>query len=501
MKFFRESKFLNKSGRFRERSSIVGSFTQFSKDIFRDKVWSPHEEMIECINMYNSNSFTQSALNSMKDFIKGGDIIVRSDDEYSKDAITQYLTNLNMDFIIDELIENTIKTGNGYLELNWATDDFSVLNAIYPIADSSRIYINCNEFGDPTTIKEIIRDEKTGETKLIERENYEEYYLQRVDPVYTMPNVKQYSLNYNYSRIYNQLQIYAIPINKNNILHVKLNIGDTGIYGRSYAASSLNDYEVLKQIERSIAIIAKHKAVPRDILMYGDQDNPATNDELDEFIIYLESLEKDESAIVNKPIKRESLSYNGHEINLEYMIHHIRKKLTTGIAPDFMMGMADSNKASSQITMIAYVLSIYSKRKLFLDPINRFIIEPYRKKFGLKKVWIEFGELDFETKSEKTNRLGSLWVQNVLTLNEVRTLLSLPKIKDGGDVFYAEHVAAMGMNGAPGQLSNNESVDDVYNHNKAPEKTPISKGGKTSLDPHKYSNNEPKLVKKTKTEK
>lgn len=495
MKYLRESMFLRRTS---ERASIVGSFQNFSKDIFRDKVWSPHEEMSECVNMYNHNSFTQSALNTMKDFIKGGEIIVKSEDDMSRIMVEQYLDSLDMDFLIDELIENTIKTGNGYCELSWK-NDFE-LDDIYPIADSSRIYINCDEYGNPRREK-VYQKTQTGQGEYVIKDNLDEYYLQRVDPVNRNEKVKQYNLSYNYSRIYNQMQIFAIPIHKNNMLHIKLNIGDTGMYGRSYISSSLNDYESLKQMERSLAIIAKYKAVPRDILIYGDQDNPSTNDELDEFIIYMESLEKDESAIINKPLKRESLSYNGHEINLEYMIHHIRKKLTAGIAPDFMMGLSDNaSKSSSQITLIAYILSIYSKRKLFLKPINNIIIKPFLKKNGLKKVWIEFGELDFETKSEKANRIGALWVQNVLSLNETRHQLGYPFMKDErGELFYTELMQSQNLMGAPGQqtqLSNNEDVDKVFSHNPPPKKTPTSKGGNLPQDVFAYSNNEPKFVKK-----
>lgn len=516
MKSLRESSIF-KSNRLKERTSVVGSYSTHEKDIFRDKYWYPHEEMEECVNMYNRHSLTQSALNTMKDFIKGGDVVVKSFDERSRKAVQEYLDNLDIDIWLDEAIENTIKTGNGYAEMDFEDKDWTIPAEIYCIPDSSRIYINCDMYGLPKEEKRVITGEN-GEPTFIKARNKEEYYIQRVDSAYRIPQAQFYDISYNFGDFWKHFQIYGIPIHKDKIIHFKLNIGDTGVYGRSQLASSLDDYEILKQIERSIAIIAKYKAVPRDIIMYGDKDNPATDQELDDFIIYLESLEKDESAIVNKPIKREPLSYAGQDINLGYMIDHVKKKIIAGLAPDFMMGLGgDAARADAQITLISYILSIYSKRKLFLKPVQRRIVNPFIKKHGLQHCWIEFGELDFETKSEKVNRVGSLWTQNILTLNETRVELGYTKVDDG-DKYYTEWqqdmmgdmgggFGDMGFN-APDQeeaneqdiLPNGEPNDQVFNHNPAPKKNDQQRGGPMANEPYQDETDVPKFLQKDQTQ-
>lgn len=509
MKSIRESHIFGSSRSLIERKSVVGAFHAFNKDIFRDKLWYPHEEMASCVEMYNRNSYAQSAVNTMKDFIKGGDLVVKSKDSKTKLLAQSYIEELDIDKWVDEIIENTIKTGNGYLEIDYADAEWKIPEYCYPLPDSSRIYINCDEYGLPRKEEIIKINSFTKEPEKIIKRNEEEYYIQRVDAGFKHPKAKWYDMSYHVGFQFHTFRIYGIPINKRKMIHFKLNIGDTGIYGRSYLASALDDYETLKQIERSIAIIAKYKAVPRDIISYGDNDNPATDDELDEFIIYLESLEKDESAIVNKPIKRESLAYAGQDINLDYMINHVSKKIIAGIAPDFMMGMGDQvNKATAQITLISYILAIYSKRRLFLKPIERFILKPFLKKNNLEAAHLEFGELDFETKSEKVNRVGALWTQNLLTFNEAREELGYINIGKDGDVYYMEWSSnMMGGEMPPGMpemqtpaidetLPNGEDKDQMFNHQEPPNKKLVGDGGKVPNDPYQKPTNTPKFLPK-----
>lgn len=515
MKSIRESSLFGSNQRLTERKSIVGAFNAFDRDIWREKFWYPHEEMSQCVDMYNRNSFVQSAVNTMKEFIKGGDIVVKSNDEKSRIQAQGEMDRLDVDTWIDEVIENTIKTGNGYLEVDFADADWKIPLQCYPIADSSRIYINCDEFGLPKKQKVLVTNPITKEPEYIEKRNEEEYFVQRIDAGFRHAKAKWYDMSYHVGFQFKKFRIYGIPLNKRKLMHFRLNLGDTGIYARSYLAATLDDWEILKQIERSIAIIAKYKAVPRDILMYGDKDNPATDDELDEFIIYLESLEKDESAIVNKPIKRETLAYAGQDINLEYMLNHIKKKLIAGIAPDFMMGVGDNlSKATAQISLISYILAIYSKRKLFLKPIEKNFLNPFCKKKGLEKCWLEFGELDFETKSEKVNRVGALWTQNLLTFNEARKQLSMSAIGDVGDVYYLEWQSSMMDSGSGGMgfpelpgavgdredgagtLPNGEDASKVFGKNDPAKKNPVMKDGQMPFDPNKGPVDTPKFLRK-----
>lgn len=528
MRSIRESSLL--SGRFKERKSVLGSYGRFGSNMFKNTTMTPHHEMEYCVSMFNRNSLANAGVLTMKDFIKGGEIRVKSLDENSRKQVQEYLDDLNIDIWLDEVIENLIKTGNGYAELE--PMDNGVIKKVYPISDSSRIYINCDEYGNP--IKKTKLDNSKGELSSVSGYDTSEYYIQKIDPQYRIGGAKYYSLKYQFGSMWNQFQIYGVPIPKENMIHIKLGIGDIGVYGRSSLASTILDFETLEQIERSIAIIAKHKAVPRDIMRYGSDENPATDDELNDFILYLESLQKDESAIINKEFKRETLSYAGQDINLDYMIKHIKTKLTAGLAPEFAMGIGGEggNKQTNQLTLLSYILSIYSKRKLIIKPITDTIIKPFVQAMGLKDCWLEFGELDFETKSEKTNRVGSMWTQNGITLNELRYQLGFP-VLENGNVFFSQWQQLLlnwnvdndndpnndtddlkksiqnspdetdepkGSAGAntvdPSQsLPNGDKTGDVFTHRDAPNKKTVQKGGRLPHDANRPTTKSPRLIK------
>lgn len=422
----------------KERKSVVGALNPQPVDIFQQRVLAPHQMMEEVNNAYSTNSIFRSAVDTCADFIYGGDIMFKSDDEITEMRGQAFLKSLRINDWILDTIRETVKTGNGWVEIDY-NPITNIPQKFYTQADSSRWYINCDEHGDPVKTKKIVQN-ALGQYEYKDVDNLDEYYVQRINPGVRYPTAKWYNLSYYLDQKYRQFRIYGIPVHKDKMLHFKLNTGPTGIYGFSYLASAINDNLILQELEKSIAVLAKYKAVPRKVIQYGDKDNPATGEELDDFIIYLESLQRDEDPIVNKPIKADDLSYAGGEINLDYMLQHIRKKLIAGMAPDFLTGFGqDVTRATAQVELISYILAIYSKRRVFLRELEQRIINPWLEKEGLEVGQLEFNELDFETKQEKTGRVMQLWTANLIPLNDALEELGKSK-KDGGEggKYYVE---------------------------------------------------------------
>lgn len=434
----------------KERKSVVGALNPQSADIYRQRIMTPHQMMEEINLAYDTNPIFRSAVDTCADFIYGGDLTFKSDDKYTQERGQAYVKEIGMNDWILQAIRETIKGGNGWVEM-----DFNPITQLpqkfYPQADSSRWYINCDEHGNPLKTKKIIQN-PDGSWEQKEIPNTDEYYIQRIAPGIKYKHAKWFNLSYYLNQQFRQFRIYGIPIHMEKMIHFKLNIGITGIYGQSYLASAINDNLILSELERSIAILAKYKAVPRKIIQYGDKDNPATGEELDDFVIYLESLQRDEDPLVNKPIQMSDLSYAGQEINLDYMLNHIRKKLIAGVVPEFLTGFgADVNRATAQIELISYILSIYSKRKVFLRTLEEKILIPWLEREGLEKGHLEFNELDFETKEEKTGRIMQLWSSNLRTLNDCLDELGYNKIGAEGEVYYTAWQSSMMSSGLGGQ--------------------------------------------------
>ena len=138
MKLFKEARaktFIARGMRLSERrQTAVGSFAPFSRDIYRDVLLTPHAEMEECVRAYNMNSFFQSGINTMTDFIMGGGVVIKGEDPISVKRCEAYLEGLKTETWLREVVENTIKTGNGYCEIDY-NPNTGVPVKVYPISD------------------------------------------------------------------------------------------------------------------------------------------------------------------------------------------------------------------------------------------------------------------------------------------------------------------------------------------------------------------------------
>ena len=411
-------------------------------NIYKDRILSPHMMMQEVEKAYGTNPIFRNAIDTITDFIFGGDITFKCDDKMSEVRGNQLIKDLEFNYWVPHAIRPTVRSGNGYVEM-----DFNPMTGLpqkfYPQAASSRWYINCDEHGKP-------RDP-------------DEYYIQQVDPGVKIKDAKWFDLSYFAAGKFKYFRIYGIPVPKDKVIHFRMTMGPTETYGESHFMSCLDDNQILHELERSIAVIARYKAVPRKILELGDKDNPATGEETDDFILYLESLERDEDPIVNKPVKMQDLSYAGGDINLDYMFNHIRKKLFGGVIPDFLTGYGDQvNRATAQVQLISWVLSIYAKRKVFIREIERDVFNPWLEYEGLEKGELCFNELDFEEKGEKSTRVIQEWTANIHTLNRAKELLGESKLGDDGDVYYQEWTNTLMSKGMPGggQSPDEFGIDD-----------------------------------------
>jgi len=423
----------------KERRSVVGSLGSRMINVYKDTVFTPHETQMELEKAYETEPIFRSAIDMVTDFVHGGDIVFKSDDKMTQIRGETFIKELGMNEWLPEAIRQTVKTGNGYVEVDY-NPITGLPQKFYPIALSSRIYVNCNEFGESLLVNKAVFDEGTQSYATKEVPDDDSYYIQRLDPNTPNKAATWYDMTYSYGSKFLNFRIYGIPIHKEKIIHFKMNMGYTGVYGTTHFASAIDDKQILKDMERSIAIISRYKAIPRKFIQYGDKDNPATGEELDDFIVYMESLEKDEDPVVNKPIKVDDLSYAGGDINLSYMLEHIRKKLISGVVPDFLTGFGqDVNRSTAQVQLIAFVLSIYAKRKCFLTTIQEKVIKPWlEKESELQEGHIEFNELDFEDKGDKSARILQLWSGNMITLNRALDMLGENKIGDEGDTYYTK---------------------------------------------------------------
>lgn len=426
-----------------KRKTVLGGKLSRDMDMFKEKYLTPHEEMEKCRKAYNSNGLIYSAVDNLTDFFIGNDLICDSVDTSTKKFFQDKIDGSNPDMfeITRETIEQTIKTGNGYIEVEYDDNDMPV--NFYSIPDSSRIYINSDPFGQPWQKK--VYDPATGQSKLVY--DTDEYYIQRVDDAFDDRNTiggvhpKWYQLTYTYGG-FKEIKIKGIPIPKRNILHFKWGTGDVGTYGRSFIASVLDDHEILKRMEKAMGIIAKYKAVPKKILMPAENES-FSNEDSEELATYFQGLEDDENAILTKRVEMGDLSFSGKTESFSDGIDHVRRKIISGLTPEFLLGYGmDTNKATADQLLIAFMLRLETKRKLWEKVLTKGFIKPYLGRYSgfSPDAKISFGNIDFRTNSEKNAEVRSQWQSNQITFNEMRKEMGKTIIPDG-NVYFKDFMA------------------------------------------------------------
>ena len=420
------------------RKSVIGGKTTRDMDLFKEKYLYPHEEMEKCRKAYNCNGLISSAVDNLTDFFIGNDLICESTNEATRNFFQRKIDNSYPDMFetVREAVEQTIKTGNGYIEVEFDENNLPV--NFYSIPDSSRIYINCDAFGQPW--KKKVFDPATGKEKIVY--DTEEYYIQRVDDNFRSDGsikVKDYSLTYSYGG-FKEIKIRGIPIPKRNLIHLKWGTGDFGLYGRSFIASVLDDHEILKRMEKAMGIIAKYKAVPKKIIMPQENENFSPEDS-EELTRYFQGLEDDENAVLTKRVEMADLSFSGKSESFSDGIDHIRRKIISGLTPEFLLGYGmDTNKATADQLLIAFMLRLETKKRVWEKSITRAFIQPYVEKYNLdKEAKISFGNIDFRTNTERNAEIRAKWQSNQITFNEMREELKLTTIPEG-DVYYKDFI-------------------------------------------------------------
>ena len=377
------------------------------QDIYGEKLMTPHEEMLECRRFYDTNTNVVSAVNAASKIILGENLSVDANK-----TTQRFFENMfdETKFVVSlaESVENFKLMGNGYLEklkrvLTGEVGDFDA------ITRPANIYI----------------DIQKGELKRY---------------IYYMPNnlhaenIKNFSITYmGYKR-----NIRGIEIPPERLIHLKEGMGAYSEYGRGPLASASSDNKIMREIERSWAIIAKYKAVGKKIIRFTDSEGNDINDtERRKQVEFMRNTDDFENITVNRKVEIQDLDYGGAEVNMQPCIDHLKTKSTGAIIPSFYIYADATRYQTSGDQKDIFMLQIINDR----DTISR-AINPLLKQIALTegldtKVKLKFGKFSFMSEQEKIRLMLEEWKNGTITLNEYRVGTGKDKVKpeEGGDDF------------------------------------------------------------------
>jgi len=376
---------------------------RFVSDVYSEKTLTPHEEMLECRRLYDTNGLVVSAVQTMRDFIIGDEISVETEDNATKKFFEKFFIDSNFKEALKVAIENMIITGNGYIEV----DNPDYPSKFYPVTRSEFIWLDLDKNGN------IIR------------------YIQEIPGSQLGLKVKQFTLRYIYGT---KRAVRGIEIPNTKLIHLPYGLSRVEGYGRSPLASVINDGKILREIERALALVARYKAINKKIITFED----ATDSEVMMIKNYFSNLEDFENPIINKKVDLADLT--PQQVNLQSLtsyVDYLKRKITSALAPEFVIHGDAPNYATAQAQQRAFIIRINSIREV-IEPKLTKIIRKVAIKYKLDQlVQFKFGEFNFELREEKTKRILDMYNAGLITLNEARQELGLDKY-EGGDIFSWE---------------------------------------------------------------
>lgn len=415
-----------------QTGSVGGIKSKFVSDIYKERILYPHEEMLLAKKGFRYNAYVNSAVTTRARFMTGGKIEVKSEDPGTQAWCNSILLATELGKKVSQFVSvDLITTGNGYLER--IRDEKGQIIYYDYISTPERMYADLDQYG------------------MIQQ------YLQELPEFVT--GIRFDTIKYYGDR---RKTIKGKLIPKEKIVHFKIGVAEIAAYGRGPVSACVNDIEILLEIERSLAVIARYKAIPKKLIMLNRGDDINGGKAAEVYANQISNLSDIENAVLPEQATVEDLSYSGKDVNFEPIVNYLKKKITVSLAPSFIMHGDETNYAVSRDQKEAFILTVQAERESVAEIVKRelkFIAKS--QNVPIKDFEVKFGEFDLGQNDDKKNYAKDLYQANIITLNEAREIVGLPADSDSGDFYNAElgMQAALFGNGAQLPAEDTDNTD------------------------------------------
>lgn len=246
--------------------------------------------------------------------------------------------------------------------------------------------------------------------------------------------------------------INGIEYSPDEIIHIKFGENVWGIYGRGAPAPALDDIDILNQMERSAAVIAKYKAIPKKMIF---PDTTADTEIMGDKAVrkvkkLLQSMKDYESPVIGQKFSSLNLTDSGQAIDLTPYFDYFKRKISIVLNPEFIAHGELVNRSTSVEQKQLFFLDVCSIRSGFFGIIDASahegviaslkVLEDKDIKIPKATFHFKWGEYDVELRVEKTERIRSEWNDGMIKLNEYRLQMDYPAEEEAIGEFYSWEV-------------------------------------------------------------
>jgi len=408
-------------------ASKLGAY-KFPRNIFQLDERTPHWEMREVLEIIETRPQVNSGLKQIARFIIGDKIEVDSEDKNTINYMNNWLKKRSVKSKIFDLTFIAIGLGNSFIEpLYRMKGDKLIFDNFNILPDPSRVYINLSN-------------------SMNEKEDYwifeipiETKFLDGKQPQY-------YKMNYVKGSALFKQSVYGIGYSKNHLCHLKIGWSRDGYYGRGFLSSTIDDNNILREILKNIALIARYRALNTKLITPAIEGEELIEDDVEEIEQKLLNKRDEDHLVLNKKLQVDSLSNTNEYDTMNNEIDFLRRDINSGLVPNFITPWDnDVNRATAGESKIPFMLELDSLREEIVEFLNKSILDKLRAQGEpiAEDASFKFGIVDMESYDTRLSNGLMLYQNGVISFNEFREMIDLETL-NGGDKFNWEMTDADG---------------------------------------------------------
>lgn len=240
--------------------------------------------------------------------------------------------------------------------------------------------------------------------------------------------------------------------NARDVIHLAIDKKPGRAFGTPFLASTMDDIIALRQIEEDIQNLYHRELFPLYKYMVGNDEHPASQEEVDKAAMELESLRTEGGLVLPHRHDVEVIGAQGSALDFSSGLEHMKERVAVGLGlfPHHlgMMGSGANRSMTDRLDTALYD-KVKMFQKEFADGIRLFILNELLVEGGFNpldnpadvsisdRCVFRFKEIDVDTQIKKETHTIQKVVQGIETIAEGRLEMGLEPEMDEADTIAA----------------------------------------------------------------
>jgi hypothetical protein len=228
-------------------------------------------------------------------------------------------------------------------------------------------------------------------------------------------------------RLNNSLHYYS---NK-EIIHLTYNKETDDVFGTPFVLSVLEDVQLLRDLEGSALEDYFQNMNKRTVVYVGNDQMPATEDEISKVTNFLSNLGADEDLVLSGRCKVEVLETQMNEPSL--ITDTLQKRIFAGLmASETQMGVSGAGRQDADTQAQKEIITVEEFQENLEDQLNNTLIrelclEAFGSFEGENLVLIKFGK-SFDQAERINNHYMNMFLSGAIDFSELRRMIQMPEL-------------------------------------------------------------------------